>query len=83
MVEKKKLEDKEDKNRTGQEWVKSLGLFGTIVGDLVVFVGLGAWGGFFLKNNYDLGSWVIGVTVFIGFLISLYQIMRILKREDS
>lgn len=59
---------------------KSLGLFGIIIADLVVYPGLGYGFGRWMERVFALGQWSSVLGLLAGFALAFLQIYRISKR---
>lgn len=76
MNEAKKPDDR-------PEWVKSLGLFGIILSDLLGFIGLGIGLGYLAMKKGWAKDWAPAVGGFVGLAIAIWRMVeRVKKNED-
>lgn len=59
---------------------KSLGLFGIIVADLIVYPGVCYWLAQMVEEYFGLGQWARFLGLLVGFALAFLQIYRISKR---
>jgi F0F1-type ATP synthase assembly protein I len=65
-----------------QEWVKSLGYFGVIIGELVGATAVGLGAGWLLWKKAGLPSWTVMVTASVGVAAAFYRINKLTRSED-
>ncbi len=74
---------KSDQNRT---WVKNLGLFGAILGDLIGFTGAGVGIGYWAWKKWGAPWWVPLLSSMAGLTVAMWRLYRmsiITQKEDE
>jgi hypothetical protein len=62
-------------------WMRSLGYFSAIMGDLAGFTGAGVALGYFAWKKWNAPWWVILVTTMAGLSISMYRLYKMTQRD--
>ena len=66
---------KQKENPDGSNaWVRQLGLFSVIVGDLVGYTGAGVALGYLAQTKLHFSWWVMPITSLVGLCLSMYRI---------
>jgi hypothetical protein len=64
-------------------WVKGLGLFSVIVGDLLGFTGAGVGIGYWAWKKWGAPWWVLLLTTTAGLALAMWQMYRVSQREGQ
>ncbi len=64
-------------------WVRQLGLFGQIVSELVVSIGVGGGLGYLARRTWSLGTWAVVLGILAGFLLAIFRIYALTRKETS
>jgi hypothetical protein len=64
-------------------WVKGLGLFSVIVGDLLGFTGAGVGIGYWAWKKWGAPWWVLLLTTTAGLGLAMWQMYRVSQREGQ
>jgi hypothetical protein len=73
------MSDSEDR----KNWIRSLGLFTYIIGDLLVCTGLGIGAGYWAWKHWGAPFWVIMLTSMIGLGLAFYRLYRASQLGDD
>ncbi len=63
------------------KWIKSLGYFSIIIGDLVGFCGLGVALGYWLWKKWNAPIWTLPLTSSLGLGIAMYRLYKMMQKE--
>jgi hypothetical protein len=63
------------------KWLRSLGYFSIIVGDLVGFSGAGVGLGYWLWKEHQMPWWIVLICSIAGLSISMYRLFRLTQRD--
>jgi F0F1-type ATP synthase assembly protein I len=70
---------KTDENET---WVKSLGIFAVILGDLIGCTGAGVGIGYWAWKKWSAPWWVLLLTTMAGLTLAMWRLYRITQNEN-
>ncbi len=62
-------------------WVRQLGLFGAIVSELLAVTLAGAGLGYLARKALGLGSWIYLMTIPAFFVLGMFRIYRMTRKE--
>lgn len=66
---------------TDQNWMRSLGYFSLIVGDLVGFTGAGIGIGYYAWTRWNAPWWVLLLTSLAGLSLAMYRLYKMTQRD--
>jgi F0F1-type ATP synthase assembly protein I len=70
----------EEKNPK-RTWVRTLGLFGVIVSDLLGFTGAGVALGYLAWSKFGFPWWILLVTSLLGLAMAMYRLYKMSQRD--
>ncbi|MEK6579585.1 MAG: hypothetical protein AABZ55_10200 [Bdellovibrionota bacterium] len=70
-----------DKDALRRNWMKSLGLFSIIIGDLIGFTGAGIGVGYLAMKKLEMPGWVLLFTSITGLGVAMFRLYRFSKRD--
>ena len=73
----------EEQNEQKAAWVKNLGLFSAIVGDMIGCTGAGVGLGYFAMKKWNAPWWVLFITTTAGLVLAMVRLYRISQLSDG
>jgi F0F1-type ATP synthase assembly protein I len=64
-------------------WVRSLGYFGIIIGDIVGCTGAGVGFGYLAWNKWGAPWWVLLISSMVGLILAFYRLYRMIQRDSD
>ena len=69
------------RSMTDKNWMRSLGYFSLIIGDLVGFTGAGIALGYFAWKKWNAPWWVILLSSVSGLTLSMYRLYKVTQKD--
>lgn len=75
------MPDPTKEKKPEQSSLRTFGLFGLIVSDLLLCTGVGIGAGYYAQKQFGAPAWVILITGSAGLALAFYRIYRYAKKE--
>lgn len=74
------MKNRNQPHPSSREWVKTLGLFGVIVSELVAFTGAGLFLGYWAWDQHGFPWWILVVSSLCGLVFAFIRIKKVVER---